>query len=194
MLMSCEQVWAEVSNYIDAEVAPEVRAAIEEHLRECRHCTAVVDGTRNVLRLYADSRVFELPAGFHGRVLRRLKAAAPSPNLTRYTWMLAAAAAALLVGAVLIGNSSAFSPPVLRSQHAQPGSGVPGDMMVLVSDKTRTFHVAGCSFIHDKASLRSMTASEALRLGYAPCVRCLRKYVQISAIGIAPPVMSLAMQ
>ena len=46
MVVSCEQVWREISNYLDGEVNPQLRAAMEAHFRECRHCTAVLDGTK----------------------------------------------------------------------------------------------------------------------------------------------------
>ena len=31
MVVSCEQVWQEISNYLDGDVSPELRAAMEEH-------------------------------------------------------------------------------------------------------------------------------------------------------------------
>ena len=67
MVVNCEHVWQEISNYLEGDVSPELRAAMEAHFRECRHCTAILDGTRNVMHLYADNRVIELPAGFTAR-------------------------------------------------------------------------------------------------------------------------------
>ena len=64
MVVNCEHVWREVSNYLDGEVDPETRIAMELHFAQCKHCTAVLDGARNVVQLYGDDRVFELPAGF----------------------------------------------------------------------------------------------------------------------------------
>ncbi|HJW99165.1 MAG TPA: hypothetical protein VJ453_03350, partial [Terriglobales bacterium] len=63
------------------------------------------------------------------------------------------------------------------SAHAQPGKGVPPDMMVLVYPDGKTFHVAGCTYILDKTHLRSVAAHEALREGYVPCTRCMKKYL-----------------
>ena len=48
MVISCEQVWLEISDYLDGEVDLELRAAIEEHVKACQRCTAVLDGMRNV--------------------------------------------------------------------------------------------------------------------------------------------------
>jgi len=51
MVVSCEEVWREISNYLEGEVDPGLCAAIQEHFRGCKHCTAVLDGTRNVIEL-----------------------------------------------------------------------------------------------------------------------------------------------
>src|SRR5208337_2457719 len=61
MVVNCEEVWREVSNYLDGEVEPGLRAAMEEHVRGCKRCTAVLDGTRNVIQLYGDERMLEVP-------------------------------------------------------------------------------------------------------------------------------------
>ena len=71
-----------------------------------------------------------------------------------------------------------FSKPELRSEHAEPGAGVPPDMMVVVSSDGKLFHASGCPFIHDKAHVRTIVAREALKEGYAPCVRCMKKYLR----------------
>jgi len=76
--IGCEHVIQEISNYIDGEITLELRARMEEHIRGCKHCAAVLDGTTNTLRLLADGRafghLFELPAGFSERLQLRLAA------------------------------------------------------------------------------------------------------------------------
>jgi len=73
MVLNCRHVWAEISNYIEDTVTPELREAVEEHLAQCRHCAAVLDSTRNILVLIADDRTFELPAGYGVRLHARLQ-------------------------------------------------------------------------------------------------------------------------
>jgi anti-sigma factor RsiW len=180
MVMMCEQVWSEISNYLDGEVSPDLRAAMEEHFRGCQKCSAVLDGTRNLIGLYGEERMFEPPPGFSRRLHRRLEENMPRQRATAFGWMVAAAAAVLVVGSFEIADSSSFVRPPFRSQLAQPATGVPADLMVVVSEDGKTFHAAGCRFIHDKA-LRTIPASEALREGYAPCVRCMRKYLSENA-------------
>jgi len=72
MEISCRAVIRELSTFIDQGAGAELRAQIEEHLAKCRHCSAIYDGTQNVIRLIGDDRVFELPAGFSQRLRNRL--------------------------------------------------------------------------------------------------------------------------
>jgi len=177
MVVSCEVVWREVSNYLDGEVEPGLRFAMQEHIRGCKHCTAVVEGTRNVIQLYGDERMLEVPFGFSQRLHRRLDENMPATRRSFLGWMVAAAAACLVAGTIEVARSSALHIPELRSEHARPGTGVPPDMMVVVSEDGKLFHVAGCDYIHEKTKLRTITAAEAERQGYSPCVRCMKKYL-----------------
>ena len=73
--ISCSEVWREISNYIDdAIVDAELRARMEAHFKVCKHCAAVLDGTRNVVKLVADEAEFEVPAAFRSRLYSRLNA------------------------------------------------------------------------------------------------------------------------
>ncbi len=41
----------------------------------------------------------------------------------------------------------------------------------------------GCDVIHNKDQVRTLTAREAIREGYVPCVRCMRKYLETASQG-----------
>jgi anti-sigma factor (TIGR02949 family) len=62
--ISCVEVWREISDYLDGNIDAELRTRIEAHFKACKHCSAVYDGTRNVVRLIGDGRAFEVPASF----------------------------------------------------------------------------------------------------------------------------------
>ena len=105
------------------------------------------------------------------------KASSPAGVVFWVGWSRAAAAV-VVAGSFELSRSSVFSHPELRSEHAQPGDGVPPDMMVVVSSDGKIFHASGCPFIHDKAHVRTIVAREALKEGYVPCVRCMKKYLR----------------
>ncbi len=177
MVVSCEQVWREISNYLDGEVDPGLHAAMDEHFNVCKQCAAVLDGMRNVIQLYGDERMVELPLGFSHRLHRRLEENTIPARRTFLGWMVAAAATVLVAGGFELARSSVSGHPEQRSEHARPGDHVPPEMIVVVATDGKAFHVPGCPFIHDKARLRSITAGEAMRQGYVPCVRCMKKYL-----------------
>jgi hypothetical protein len=60
-------------------------------------------------------------------------------------------------------------------------------MLVVVAADGKTFHTPVCTFIHDKVSLRTLTAREAQREGYAPCVRCMKKYLSAALTSSPAP-------
>ena len=72
MVVNCERVWLEVSNYIDGEVEASLRSAMEEHFQTCTRCRSVLEGTRNVVQLFGDERMLEVPVGFSRRLQKKL--------------------------------------------------------------------------------------------------------------------------
>ena len=70
--IDCRQILRELSDYLDADLPPQLRLQIERHLKECDHCTAVYDGVRNVVRLLGDEKVIELPEGLSERLYKRI--------------------------------------------------------------------------------------------------------------------------
>lgn len=182
--VNCETVWKEISNYIDGEVDPGLRASIEAHIAGCPKCASVLAGTRNVVRLYSDERMLEAPAGFSRRLEKRLAQGAKVSGARWSSWTawLVPVAALLLIGVVLQWGRLEQGAHRLLSPHAQPGDNIPPDLPVVVAGDSKVFHVVGCGLIKGKTNLRSMTAKQARDAGYVPCVRCLRKYLQSASL------------
>ncbi len=187
--VNCEQVWRDISNYIEGDVDTALRTAMDEHFGTCPRCKSVLQGTRNVIRLYSDERMIELPAGFDRR-LERLLAQRARPRASRWltweAWLVPVAAMALIAGGMWLMNSRTAVQQV-KSEHANAGQNIPPDLAVVVAPGTKVFHVPGCSFIHDKDNLRKLTAKEALKEGFTPCPRCLKKYLETTAVVYALP-------
>jgi hypothetical protein len=178
--VSCERVWREISNYVDGGVDPALRSAMEEHFRTCPRCTSVLAGIRNVVQLYGDDRMLEVPSGFGRRLEKRLVKDAGVKGRAWSSWsawLVPVAAMALIVGGYKLTTAFTFHRPA-KSILAVPPNNIPPELKVVVSNGSRLFHVPGCPFIHDKASERNLTAKEAILQGYAPCSRCLRQYLK----------------
>ncbi|HEY1272132.1 MAG TPA: zf-HC2 domain-containing protein [Terriglobales bacterium] len=184
MVIRCEQVWQEVSNLLEGDVSPDLRAAIEEHVRGCSHCRAVLNGTRNVVRLYGDDRVLEIPPGFSARWQARLAVQTAPPRGTNYGWLVAVAATAIVSASYAVAKFASPPAVALKSEHAYTRADLPSTMTVAVSAEGKIFHLPGCRFIHEKPGekLRLIAVSEAVREGYIPCTRCLRERILSSAI------------
>jgi Putative zinc-finger/Protein of unknown function (DUF2889) len=71
-MVSCEEIRRELSNYIDDDITPGLRAQIDEHLSHCKCCTVLTDTLRKTLLIVGDDRVFEIPLGYSERLHKAL--------------------------------------------------------------------------------------------------------------------------
>lgn len=72
--IDCQQLRRELSNYLDGDVDPGLRAELDAHLARCSCCSVLVDTTRKAIRILADDRIFTLPIGFSERLRAFLEA------------------------------------------------------------------------------------------------------------------------
>ena len=70
--IDCVEVWRQISNYLEGEVDASLRASMASHFKDCAHCSAILDGTRNVVKLVGDGRAFEIPASAGQKFYRKL--------------------------------------------------------------------------------------------------------------------------
>ena len=179
MVVTCERVWQEVSNYLESDLDPSLRAALDEHFHACPRCASILAGTHNVIQLYGEERLFQLPLGFSGRLQNKLAHEMPAKRGTIYGWVVAAAAGvALIAGGIALSRPKPPIPFEVRSPLAKPGNHIPAKLTVLVAGDSKIFHVAGCDLLRAQdGRIRSMPAEEAEHEGYVPCIRCLGKYL-----------------
>lgn len=182
--VNCEQVWREISNYLDGDVTADLRVTMDEHFRVCQKCASVLAGTQNVIRLYGDERMIEAPAGFGRRLEKRLAQNTRSRRRVWSSWsawLLAPVAALLLIAGGVRWVRSLNTARQIQAEQAQLEKNIPPDTVVVVAAGAKEFHKPGCDAIRDKQIARTMTAKEAIREGYVPCLKCMRKYLQVTS-------------
>ena len=73
--MTCTEFLAQMTDYFDGEVQPELLAEIKSHLGECHHCEILVDTTRQTIRVYRDHQLYDLTDEVSERTVARIMAA-----------------------------------------------------------------------------------------------------------------------
>jgi anti-sigma factor RsiW len=73
--VSCQEVVAALSDYIDGTLAAPLRAALEEHVAACQGCHVVLDSTQFTILLSRAARTTALSGERRRRLLSRLEAA-----------------------------------------------------------------------------------------------------------------------
>ncbi len=64
----------EIGNYLEGDVAEEVRHQLEHHLSHCQTCTILVDSSRKTLKIVTDAGTFDLPEATFRPIAERIMA------------------------------------------------------------------------------------------------------------------------
>jgi len=171
VVVKCEDVWREISNYLEEDLDPALKLAVDEHFAQCAHCASVRDGMRNVIGLYGDKAMFPLPAGFYPRLHGRLADQVEGRRISRRAWLVSVGVTGALAASAAC--AAALDRFVARplSEMSQPARRLPQRLVAIV-DGGKMFHAPGCPFMH--GTYHMVAAEEAVREGYAPCTRCMR--------------------
>ena len=69
---SCKQVLEALSDYLDDDIAPQVRRELEAHMADCTVCRAMYDSTRKTVRIVTETRSFELPVELSESLMKKI--------------------------------------------------------------------------------------------------------------------------
>ena len=72
-MISCKEVLANLSSYVDDDISADLRQLLEEHVAWCRRCHVVFDTTGQMLKLVTDIDPFEVPLAVSARLYTRLQ-------------------------------------------------------------------------------------------------------------------------
>ena len=71
---ACQDVQAELSNYLDEDLSPDLRQALEAHLATCHTCQVLIDSMRKTLCIVSDKGSVELPLDTSSHLVERIMA------------------------------------------------------------------------------------------------------------------------
>ena len=170
MVVKCDDVWREISNYFEGDLDPALKLAMEEHFAQCTGCQSVRDGMRNVIELYGDKAMLPLPAGFYPRLHDRLADHVDGKRISRRAWIMGVGVTGAVAASALVAAALDRFAPQPRSEMSQPARRLPLRLVAIV-EGGKMFHVPGCPFMHGKYHM--VSPEEAIREGYTPCTRCM---------------------
>lgn len=70
--MTCEELIAHLSNYIDHEMEADLIAEVQEHIAHCRNCRVVLDTTQRLIVLVHEEGQRVIPANQRSALFDRL--------------------------------------------------------------------------------------------------------------------------
>jgi predicted anti-sigma-YlaC factor YlaD len=73
-VISCDEFMAAFGDYLEGNVAAEVRQQLEAHLSHCQTCQVIYDSSRKTLKIVTESGSFDLPESTAKRLQDRIMA------------------------------------------------------------------------------------------------------------------------
>jgi len=71
-VIGCDQFLAQLGDYLEGEIASEVRRQLETHLAHCRTCQVLFDSTTKAVKIVTDSGSFALPSNVAELLLEKI--------------------------------------------------------------------------------------------------------------------------
>jgi anti-sigma factor (TIGR02949 family) len=72
---SCQELFGQLSDYVDGELEEALCAELEAHLAGCPNCRVMVDTVRKTITLYGRQATTKLPADVESRLFDALNIA-----------------------------------------------------------------------------------------------------------------------
>jgi len=72
-LLTCKEFVDGISDFIDGDIAPELRERLQNHISECPNCWVVYDTTKKTIQIYKGMELQPLPEDVHQRLMQALE-------------------------------------------------------------------------------------------------------------------------
>lgn len=66
--MNCSEFLSQLSDFLENKVATDLRIDLDQHLKDCEHCTITMNTTRKTIEIYRSHEIYELPSGLRERL------------------------------------------------------------------------------------------------------------------------------
>jgi hypothetical protein len=76
-VIDCKDLVEQLGDYLENEMAADLRANLEQHLSHCRTCQVILDSTRKTIRIVTESGSFEVPGDLSERLIAKIMNAIP---------------------------------------------------------------------------------------------------------------------
>jgi len=72
--ITCKSFLEDLNDYLEGEVAADLRTSLEAHLAKCPNCWVVFDETRRTVQIFQNYECRELPADVRDRLMSAIEA------------------------------------------------------------------------------------------------------------------------
>ena len=72
-MLTCKEFVDGISDFIDDDIAPDLREKLQKHISECPNCWVVHDTTKKTIQVYKGMEAQPLPEDVHSRLMKAIE-------------------------------------------------------------------------------------------------------------------------
>jgi anti-sigma factor (TIGR02949 family) len=72
-LLTCKEFLQELNDYLDPDVAEDVKQRLRKHVNECPNCFVIVDTTQKTMQVYRGMEPQKVPSDVQSRLMEALQ-------------------------------------------------------------------------------------------------------------------------
>ena len=72
-MLTCKEFLTELTDFLDEETDPALRALLEKHISECSNCWVVVDTCKKTMQVYKGMEPQSIPTDVESRLMTALR-------------------------------------------------------------------------------------------------------------------------
>ena len=72
-MLTCKEFLTDLSDFLDEDIEPALRAQLDKHLTECSNCWVVVDTCKKTMRVYKGMEPQSIPNEVEARLMDALR-------------------------------------------------------------------------------------------------------------------------
>ena len=72
-MLTCKEFLTDLSDFLDEDIEPALRAQLDKHINECSNCWVVVDTCKKTMRVYKGMEPQSIPNEVEARLMDALR-------------------------------------------------------------------------------------------------------------------------
>ncbi len=72
-MLTCKEFLSELTDYLDEDLAAEIKSKLDRHITECPNCWVICDTTKKTIEVYKGMEACAIPPAVHEKLIAAME-------------------------------------------------------------------------------------------------------------------------